>query len=536
MVRGIWARDPGAWTDDAAQLQDIPRWLGWLEIAADMRRRAVQELVTFAEEVRGDGFTHALLLGMGGSSLAPEVLRLTYGLRPGFLDLAVLDSTDPAVVLDYQRRLPAEKTLYIVSTKSGTTTETLCFQRAFYAAAGARTGGRAGRQFVAITDPGSTLEQGAADLGFRRTFLNPADIGGRYSALSYFGLVPAALLGIDLEALLDRAEEGMRACRPETPLEENPGARLGAALAGYAAGGRDKVTLSCADPFRSFGYWVEQLLAESTGKNGQGLIPVEGEPLEAPAVYGDDRVFVAVGTHDAYGEARLQALEGAGHPVIRLPAETPADLGYQFFIWEFATAVAGALMGINAFDQPNVQESKDNTNRVLREYEAAGRLPAVEEVSPGESAGEALGELLREAQPGDYIALMAYLPRTADHDAALSAWRVALRDHLRLATTLGYGPRFLHSTGQLHKGGPDSGRFIQLVSDDPEDVPIPEARYTFSTLKQAQAIGDLQALLDHGRGAVRIRLGADIPAAIRAVAVQTVPLLPVWDAGRETGG
>lgn len=316
----------------------------------------------------------------------------------------------------------------------------------------------------------------------------------------------------------------MRACRPETPLAENAGAQLGAALAGYAAAGRDKVTLACAEPFRSFGYWVEQLLAESTGKEGQGLIPVEGEPLGAPEVYGDDRVFVAVGTHDEYGEARLRTLEEAGHPLIRLPAQSAADLGYQFFVWEFATAVAGALLGIDAFDQPNVQESKDNTNRVLREYDASGRLPTVPEVHLND-APAAIAALLRPAAPGDYLALLAYLPRTAEHDAALGAWRQTLRDRLKLATTLGYGPRFLHSTGQLHKGGPGSGRFIQLVSEDLEDAPIPAAPYTFGTLKQAQAIGDLQALLEHGRSALRIRLGGDVAAALRTLAAETSPLL-----------
>jgi glucose-6-phosphate isomerase len=498
-----------------------------------MRRGGVDEAIAFADDVRRAGFTHALLLGMGGSSLAPEVQRLTCGVRPGYLDVAVLDSTDPAMVLGYRRRLPADKTLYIVATKSGTTTETLSFQRYFYEHARqspqGRGGDRAGQQFVAITDAGTPLAKRAAELGFRRTFVNPADIGGRFSALSYFGLVPAALQGIDLRTWLDRAADAVQECRPEAPLAKNLAAQLGAALARHAAAGRDKVTLVCAERFESFGYWVEQLLAESTGKEGQGLVPVEGEALGPPDVYGADRVFVAVGAgQDA---ARLRALEAAGHPVIRLHAEGASDLAYQFFIWEFATAVAGALMGINAFDQPNVQESKDNTNRVLAEYEASGHLPPVAEAAPGEAGAQAVSDLVREAQPGDYLALLAYLPRTEAIEAALAAWRLALRDHLKLATTLGFGPRYLHSTGQLHKGGPNTGLFVQLVAPDAEDAPVPGERYSFGTLKQAQAIGDLQALRAHGCRAVRLRLDGSLPEAIRGLAIATLPLFPIWASG-----
>jgi glucose-6-phosphate isomerase len=527
IVRGIWARNPAAWTDNPAHRRSIPTWLGWLDSAERFRKDAVDELLGFADEVRAAGFTHALLLGMGGSSLAPEVLRLTFGVRAGFLDLAVLDSTDPQTVLDHQRRLPAGDTLYLVSTKSGTTTETLAFMRFFFAHArrAAEQGGparRPGEQFVAVTDPGTPLARQAADLGFRHTFLNPEDIGGRFSALSYFGLVPAALLGVELGALLERAGDAMRECRPETPLARNTGAQLGAALAGHAAQGRDKVTLVCASPFRSFGYWVEQLLAESTGKEDKGLVPIEGEPLGEPGGYGGDRVFVAVGAAEAAGR-ELRALEAAGHPVIRLPAERPTDLGYQFFLWEFATAVAGALMGIDAFDQPNVQESKDNTTRVLAEYQAAGRLPQVPEAT-GEAAAQAVAGLLRQARPGDYVALLAYLPRTPEVEAALDAWRVALRDRLRLATTAGFGPRYLHSTGQLHKGGANNGLFVQLVAADREDAPVPGEPYSFGVLKQAQAIGDLQALQAHGRRAIRLRLAGDLPAAIRDLAAAPVPV------------
>jgi glucose-6-phosphate isomerase len=537
IVRGIWSRDPTTWTAATAHHPSIRNRLGWLDAPATMRHRA-GELKEFAREARQAGFTHALLLGMGGSSLAPDVLRLTFGVKPGFLDLAVLDSTDPYIVLQFQRSLPAQHTLYVVSTKSGTTTETLAFLRFFYDHTRRAAGDRAGRQFIAITDPGTPLEQTARDLGFRRTFLNPPDIGGRYSALSYFGLVAAALLGVDLDTLLDRAEAAMRDCGTDVPLEHHPGARLGAALARHAATGRDKVTLVCPEPFGSFGYWVEQLLAESTGKDGSGLVPVEGEPLGPPGVYGQDRVFVVVGDPQrvvtpADGKRALEALEAAGHPVIHLPAREPADLGYQFYVWEFATAVAGACMRLNPFDEPNVQESKDNTTRVLAEFQATGHLPAVPEIVAGNGPAQPLHDLLRRVQPGDYVALLAYVPRTAVAERELTGWRTALRDHLKVATTLGYGPRYLHSTGQLHKGGPDNGVFVQLVSDDPEDAPIPGLPYTFATLKQAQAIGDYQALAGRGRRIVRIRLRGDLEPAIRGLAVETVPLFPWWEAGHQ---
>lgn len=525
--RGIWARDPSAWTDHAGHRESIPKWLGWLDIARSMREK-VAELTSFAGDVRQAGFTHALLLGMGGSSLAPEVMRLTSGLRTSYLDLAVLDSTDPVMVKDFEKNLPAGKTIYIVSSKSGGTVETACFQRYYYEFVRQSGAGRPGQHFVAVTDAGTAMERLANQLEFRRVFLNPADIGGRYSALSYFGLVPAALLGIDLTTFLDRAVAAMDECSADTPLAQNSGAQLGAFLASHAAAGRDKVTLVCSEQFRSFGYWAEQLLAESTGKEGKGLLPVEGEPLGAPEVYGQDRVFVTVGDPGQQAAA-LGALEAAGHPIYRLPASTADDLAYQFFIWEFATAVAGALMDINAFDQPNVQESKDNTGRVLQEYEATGKLPSVPEHTTIDGAAQEIAALIRATAPGDYLALQAYTPRAPEIDGALAAWRLALRDRTSLATTAGFGPRFLHSTGQLHKGGPNTGVFIQIVSSDRQDVPIPEAPYTFATLKQAQAIGDLQSLLTHGRRVVRAIVeipetgdaGGEVARAIGAIAQAT---------------
>ncbi len=522
IVRGIWAKDPSAWTDRAEHLADIPRWLGWLDSVPQMRQR-VGELTAFADEVRKDGYTHALLLGMGGSSLAPEVLRLTYGVDPGYLDLFVLDSTDPAMVLEFQRSLPEGKTLYIVSTKSGSTIETASFQRYFFEQVERAARGAAGKSFVAITDPGSSLEQMAKELGFRRTFLNAEDIGGRFSALSYFGLVPAALLGVDLDGLLSCAELAMDTCSPGTEIDQNLGAQLGAMLARYHAVGRDKVTLVNPAPFDSFGYWLEQLLAESTGKEGKGLVPIEGETLGRPEVYGDDRVFVSIGDGGASAPP-LFTLGQQGHPVIRLPGNDPCDLGYLFFLCEFATAVAGALMGINAFDQPNVQESKDYTNQVLREFQSSGRLPVVSEVTSDANGASAVGELLASIRPGDYVALLAYVPHTADIEAALHEWRLSIRDHHKVATTVGFGPRFLHSTGQLHKGGGTNGVFLQLVSDDLEDAPIPGVPYSFGTLKQAQAIGDLQALEAQGRRVKRVRLTGDLAAAIRMLAVSTAPV------------
>jgi glucose-6-phosphate isomerase len=524
VVRGIWAKDPSAWTDRPEQLKSIPQWLGWLEVATQMRPH-IGELTAFVDDVRRAGYTHALLLGMGGSSLAPEVMRLTNGVAPGYLDLAVLDSTDPATVLHYQRRLPVGKTLFIVSTKSGTTTETVSFQRFFFEHVRQSAGESAGDSFIAITDPGTPLEQLARDQHFRRTFLNPEDIGGRFSALSYFGLVPAALMGIDLDRLLRCAEMAMDTCRPETAIDQNLGFHLGVTLAQHHAAGRNKVTLVCPTPFESFGYWVEQLLAESTGKEGKGLVPVEGETLGLPEVYGQDRVFVSL-ADGGTSAPPLFTLEQQGQPVTYLPAGESCDLGYLFFLWEFATAVAGAYMGIDAFDQPNVQESKDYTNQVLREFEMAGRLPSVPELLVGDTGGDRVQlvkALLDSVKPGDYVALLAYLPRTLENEAALQDWRLAIRDQLEVATTVGFGPRFLHSTGQLHKGGPNNGVFIQLVSDDPQDAPIPGAPYTFGTLKQAQAIGDLQALQAHGRRVQRVRLMGNPTGAIDALAAATCP-------------
>jgi hypothetical protein len=450
------------------------------------------ELKAFAEACAADGLTHTVLAGMGGSSLAPEVLRATFGVGSGMLDLIVLDTTHPDQILAVERALPWERSLFVIASKSGTTTETLSHFAYFWEKVGD------GSKFVAITDPGTPLEALAREKGFRATFLNPPDIGGRYSALSYFGLVPAALVGIDLDGLLDRAIEAAHACVPYVPPADNPGAWLGAAIGEAARAGRDKLTLVLDERIRTFGYWVEQLIAESTGKEGKGIVPVEGEDLGAPDVYGQDRMFVTLGgggLHDA-----VRPLEAAGHPIVHLDVTDPLQIGGQFFHWEFAAAVAGSVLGINPFDQPNVQEAKDNTRRLL----ASGEVP-----DPG--YGD-LAELLGKVGTGDYVAIQAYLPRNEGIERRLHGARLRLRDRLKVATTVGFGPRFLHSTGQLHKGGPNTGVFIQVVEQPEADLPIPGQRYSFGTLLAAQAAGDLQSLQAHGRRVARVSL-ADLEGA-----------------------
>jgi glucose-6-phosphate isomerase len=528
LARRLWAGDPDLWRPgEPAHAAIIRQRLGWLRVATTMQGE-IDRLAAFANEVRRAGFRQAVLLGMGGSSLAPEVLRRTFGVAPGYLDLAVLDTTDPATILRTERGLDLPRTLFIVASKSGTTIETTAQFAYFYERLRTLRGRVAGEQFVAITDPGTPLAELARDRGFRAAFLNPPDIGGRYSALSLFGLVPAALLGLDLRGLLERATQMMAACGPEVPAAENPGLALGVTLAVQALAGRDKVTLVLPPPLASFGAWVEQLVAESTGKEGRGILPVDGEPLGMPVVYGRDRVFVALrmaGAADAAQAQRLAALEAAGHPVVRLDLADVLALGGEFFRWAFATAVAGALLGVNPFDEPNVQESKDATKRVLAAA-AEGQLPEPEPALVaeglalyGDVAGgaldQALAAFLAQARDGDYLALHAYLPYDPAIAEALQTLRVALRDRLRLATTVGFGPRFLHSTGQLHKGGPNNGLFLQLTADDVEDAAVPGEAYTFGVLKRAQALGDFVALRARGRRIVRIHLGADALAGLR---------------------
>jgi len=513
VAQRIWRKDDTLWGEAGAP--EIGDRLGWLTITEPMRE-ALGELRDLVEDCRADGLTDAVLLGMGGSSLAPEVIRRSFGERDGALRLHVLDSTDPGAVLAVERAVDVEKALFIVSSKSGGTVEPMSFFHHFHARVREAVGDeRAGRHFVAITDPGTSLVQLAREHGFRRVFENDPDIGGRYSALSYFGLVPAALMGADTEALLDSAQVAEQACANYDHSASNQGLWLGLCLGELALHGRDKLTLVVDEPIGSFGLWAEQLVAESTGKQGKGILPVAGEPLAEPEAYGDDRVFCHLrnGEEEGGPDESIAALARAGHPTLTLTAQGPEDLGRIFFFAEFATAVAGWALGINPFDQPNVQEAKDNTNEVLDRYAAEGALPEVEEADDA-----ALEKLLAAAEPPRYVAIMGYLEPSEAFDEAVAELRVAIRDATRATTTFGYGPRFLHSTGQLHKGGPPNGIFLQLVHDGDEDLEVPDAGYSFATLKNAQATGDLETLRSHGLPAERVRLEGDPAAAVRDLA------------------
>ena len=510
-VRRLVARDPSLWVSDPPAQKEVAERLGWLDLPRSMAA-GVADLTAFVEGVRRAGYTRVVLLGMGGSSLAPETFGRVFGAKAGYPSLAVLDSTDPAFIAAVERAAPLEHTLFLVSSKSGTTLETSDLFAYFWE----RTGRRA-EQFAAITDPGTPLAALARERKLRRLFENPPDIGGRYSALSLFGLVPAAGLGIDVAALLGRAARMADACAAAGP-RENPGLALGAALAAGWHAGRDKVTIVTGPGLEAFGPWAEQLLAESTGKKGKGLVPVVGEPLAPASAYGNDRLFVALQL-DGAGEpglaAALAALEQAGHPVVKLTLADRLDLGAEFYRWEVATALAGSWLGINAFDQPNVAESKENTGRVLQQL-VAGEAPSAPQAADGARLGEALARWLAGIGSGDYAALLAYLPPSAEHDALLTTVRTALRDALGVATTAAYGPRYLHSTGQLHKGGPPSGAFLALEGGNGPKLEVPGQRYAFGTLELAQALGDLVALERRGRPVLRIRIGADGPAAVRS--------------------
>ncbi|MEA2307003.1 MAG: transaldolase / glucose-6-phosphate isomerase [Solirubrobacteraceae bacterium] len=500
VARRIWSKDDTLW--GPAGQPEVANRLGWLNVTEQMEEE-LDDLEAFTREVLADGLTDAVLLGMGGSSLAPEVIRRSFGEREGFLRLHVLDSTDAAAVRDVEARIDLDKTLFIVATKSGGTIETLSAYTYFHAKQGD------GRHFVAITDPGSSLVDLASEAGFRRTFLADPDIGGRYSALSHFGLVPAALIGADVRGLLASAGVAREACAQHDSSRSNSGLWLGVTLGELALRGRDKLTFVISSPVESFGLWVEQLVAESTGKEGKGILPVAGEPLGAPDVYGEDRVFVYLRNEDSPLEELEEAtgaLARAGLPVITVSVkDDPADLGRIFFFSEFATAVAGWVLGINPFDQPNVQEAKDNTRRVLDE-----RTP-----EQPDADDDALRALLGDAAPPAYVATMAYVAPGDAFDAAIAELRTTIRDARKASTTFGYGPRFLHSTGQLHKGGPRTGRFLQLVHHAEPDVAIPGAPYTFEGLKRAQATGDLQTLRDHGLPAERVTLTGDPVQAVR---------------------
>ncbi len=532
-VARIWAKDPSLWKSDPDHQKIIRNSLGWLTVATTVRQHA-SGLARFAVEVGQAGFRHVLLLGMGGSSLCPDVLRLTFGEIAGSPRLAVLDTTDPASVHAFEQSLDLPHTLIIVASKSGTTPEITAFSRYFFDRVRTLKGERAGDQFVAITDAGTALERTGAEAAFRHVFLNPPDIGGRYSALSFFGMVPATLMGVDVLRLLDRADRTAQACRPGVPPTENPGLRLGAILGALARAGRDKLTFVCSPEIASFGYWVEQLVAESTGKDGTGILPVEGEALGDPGVYGEDRAFVSLRLHGSKGrelDGKLNALQQAGQPVVTIDLQDLYDLGAEFFRWEFATAVAGAVIGVNPFDQPNVQESKDNTKRLLAEFKGNGHLPEDEPIfsdgpirvygdaalTDAKNMTDVLRKHLARIRPKDYVALTAYLESTSGIAETLGAIRLLIRDRLKVATTLGYGPRFLHSTGQLHKGGADNGVFLQFTTDDPVDLLIPGEPHSFGVMKAAQALGDLQSLQSRNRRALRIHIRGDSEAGLRRV-------------------
>ena len=512
VVRRIAEKDAGLWKSNGSAQTEIRERLGWLQVADRMEER-VPDLEALRKELVGEGFTDVVLMGMGGSSLAPEVFRQTFGAPRGALDVHVLDTTDPAAISALEKAIDLRKTVFIVASKSGTTLETLSHYRYFWQRAGQKGG-----QFIAITDPGTSLADEASRRGFRRTFLNPPDIGGRYSALSYFGLVPAALGGVDVAGLLDRAATMVQACSPSVPAAENPGAWLGAVFAEAAKVGRDKITIVAPPAIQSFGVWAEQLIAESTGKEGKGLVPVADEALGAAQVYGNDRLFVRLALPGDDEPSALAALAKAGHPVVTLKLSDPLAIGAEFFRWEYAIAVAGAILGINVFDQPNVQEAKDLTRKVLSE----GNPPTVGQGirwagQSGATLEAAIQSLLGQVRAGDYVALLAFIAPSPEQDRALNAIRLAIRDGHRVATTVGYGPRYLHSTGQLHKGGPNTGIFIQLVGDDPQDVPIPGEKFSFGVLKQAQALGDFQALRNHGRRVLRVQM-ADVAQGLAKVA------------------
>ena len=510
VIGRIWRRDPTVWSPDPTEITDR---LGWLTVT-DLMCDQVAALEAFSDEVRYAGYRHVVLLGMGGSSLGPEVLRQTFSAGSGqalggataYPELIVLDSTVPVWVQAVTDAIDPSKTLFLVSSKSGSTIEPNTFYAHFRALLDGVVGKeRAGQNFVAITDRGTSLDRMAQDQGFRRVFRNPPDIGGRYSVLSYFGLAPAALSGVDIRALLGRADCMREGCASCVAPQDNPGAWLGSVMGTLAKKGRNKLTLITSPAISGFGLWVEQLLAESTGKEGKGIIPIAGEPLTAPNSYGDDRLFVYLrleGDDNSDTDPSVDRLQASGQPVVRLELRDTYDLGAEFYRWEFATAVAGSVLGINPFDQPNVQSAKDMTDRVLEGYQRDGRFPPLVPES-------SITDLLAGAHAGDYLAIMAYVRQTPEVDQALLALRKNVMERHRIATTLGYGPRFLHSTGQLHKGGPAQGLFLQLTGEHQEDVSIPHQPYTFGVLADAQALGDFQALQASGRPVARVLLGTD---------------------------
>ena len=521
VAKRIWQKDATLWKSDPDNIKIINNSLGWLTVADEMIG-VVDDLVEFSESIRSRGFQHVMVCGMGGSSLCPEVLARTFGRQAGFPELLVLDSTDPDVIAAFKEQIDIERCLFIIASKSGSTTEPNVFYKFWYEEV-SKLRENPGDNFVAITDPGSPLVETAAELKFQRTFLNQPDIGGRYSALSYFGMVPAALMGLDVRRLLEGAKHVANL--------DQAGLELGLTIAEKAAAGRDKLTLVLDQPLEALGLWIEQLIAESTGKEGKGILPVNSEPLGSPDVYGNDRLFISISLQKVTGETeqRLDALAAAGQSVAFTLLNDPYNLGIEFFVWEFATAVAGWRLGINPFDQPNVQEAKDATKELLSGFVRRGQLDArntiasdelitiygADDASEAESVEEVLRNHLATIKPGDYIAFLNYIEETPEIDRQFQELRTELRDNTHCATTVGYGPRFLHSTGQLHKGGPDTGVFFQIIANDEVDFAVPGEAYTFSILKQAQALGDFRALVKRGRRIIGIDLGNNTLAALR---------------------
>lgn len=525
-TRRLWAGDSTLWTG-----ADEAKWLGWLTITADMLTQ-MEALTAFAADVRAAGFEHILLLGMGGSSLCPEVLRMTFGVVPGYPELHVLDSTDPVQVKAFDDAVDLSKTLVIVASKSGSTLEPNIFKQYFFARMVETVGAdRAGSHFVAITDPGSKMQQVAESDGFRYSFYGVPTIGGRYSALSMFGMVPASAMGLDVRRFLENAQAMADACRADSPAQ-NPGVLLGLILGAAANSKCDKLTVITTSEVYDFGAWLEQLVAESTGKIGKGIIPVDREYLASSEVYGEDRLFVYIRASDDQDEA-VTALEAAGQPVIRIDLDDIYTLGAEFFRWEIATAVAGAVIGINPFDQPDVEASKIATKAITSAYEQDRMLPSMlpilqeggislyadtrNEAALKAAAPETLAGYLKahidRLTANDYFALSAYIPMNAENEAALQQLRHFVRDRKRVATCLGFGPRFLHSTGQAYKGGPNTGVFLQVTCDDALDLPVPGQLYTFGIVKEAQARGDYEVLAERERRALRIHLSSDLASS-----------------------
>ena len=498
VVRRIWDRDAAVWSNTGED-----KWLGWLTLPMQ-DRDGVGAVARFAREIQAEGITDVVLLGMGGSSLAPEVMREIIGRAGGYPSLHVVDSTDPGQIRSVERAIDFRRTLFLVASKSGTTLEVNILKQHFFHRAVQELGvEKAGRQFVLTTDPGSKLEAIAKQEGFRAIFAGLPTVGGRYSALSNFGLVPAALLGADPLVLLDRARDMAQRCASAGP--ENSGLELGVVLGELALAGRDKPTLIAPPGLASFGAWLEQLVAESLGKVGKGIIPIEGEAPGTPDAYGSDRVFIHLrlaGTPDAAGDAAVDRLQRAGHPVVRIEWADRYGLGAEFYRWEFATAIAGAVLGVNPFDQPDVEAAKVVTRRLAGEYEKTGTLS--DDEPPPQAA--AITALLDQLHGGDYFAILAFIEMSRENRSALDSIRGFVRDRRKVATTVGFGPRYLHSTGQAHKGGPGSGVFLVITCDDAEDLPVPDQRYSFGTIKRLQARGDFEVLASRGRRVLRVHL------------------------------